>query len=129
MEDNLTRKQRLEQLSLGFSIVATYYNEYLSYDFETGLQRRNRDGGKNKHMTLFDLIWMKKYMSLLLTRILINPKAVHLGAIGTHFLEHFFRMVLRFCHGDNFVSSFQNSVENIVILKLIQQVALIVALD
>lgn len=91
MENNLTREQRLEQLSLGFSIVAIYYNKYLSYDFETGLQPRNRDGGKNKHMALFDLIWMKKYMNLYLslTRVLINLKAVHLGTLGTHFQGDF----------------------------------------
>lgn len=122
MSDNLTREQRLEQQSLGFSIIATYYNDFLSYDFETGLQKRNRDGGKNKHMTLYDVIWMKKYMSLCisLTKVLVDPKSVHLGALGTHFLEHFFGMVRRFCHGDDFVSSFQNSIENIIILKLIQ---------
>ena len=55
-----------------------------------------------------------------LTKVLVDPKSVHLGALGTHFLEHFFGMVRRFCHGDDFVSSFQSSIENIIILKLIQ---------
>lgn len=76
----------------------------------------------NKFMTLYDLNWIKKYMTLThyLTKVLIDPKPVHLGALGTHFLEHFFGMVRRFCHGDDYASSFKNSVENIIILKIVQ---------
>ena len=122
MESDLTREQRIERITFGFSIVCTYYNDYLKYDFEKGKQRRNRLGGQNKWMTLYDIIWMKKYMTLAisLTKVLIDPRSVHLGALGTHFLEHFFGMVRRFCHGDDSASSFENTVENIIVLKLLQ---------
>ena len=123
MSENLTREQRIEQLSFGFSLVATYYNEFLIYDFQNGLQRSSRAGGKNNYMTLYDIIWMKKYMSLTLslTKVLNDNREIHLGALGTHFLEHFFGMVRRFCHGNDSASSFQTVVENIIVLKLIQK--------
>ena len=122
MKSDLTREQRIEQITFGFAIVCTYYNDYLKYDFEKGKQRRNRLGGQNKWMTLFDLTWMKKYMTLAisLTKVLIDPRAIHLGALGTHFLEHFFGMVRRYCHGDDSAPSFENTVENIIVLKLLQ---------
>ena len=123
MSEHLTRAQRIEQLSSGFALVATYYNEYLIYDFQNGLQSSSRAGGKNNFMTLFDLIWMKKYMSLTLslTKVLNDNREIHLGALGTHFLEHFFGMVRRFCHGNDSATSFQTSVENIIIFNLIQK--------
>lgn len=74
------------------------YNDYSQYDFNSGLQSRNRNGGQNNHMTLYDPIWLKKYMSLTvsLSLILKDNKPVHLGSLGTHFLEHFFGMIRRF---------------------------------
>lgn len=119
----LTREKRIEQLTFGFSIVSTYFNDYLKYDFQGGLQRRNKNGGHNKHMTLFDPIWMKKYMSLTisLSKILIDRRHIHLGSLGTHFLEHFFGMVRRFCRGNDSSTEFLNEVENILIFKLLQK--------
>lgn len=88
MSPELTREERIEQLTFLFAIVCTYYNDYLIYDFKNGKQRRSRQGGQNKYMTLYDLNWMKKYLTLThsLTKVLIDPRSVHLGALGTHFL-------------------------------------------
>ena len=58
----LNRSQRIE-LSFGCSLAITYLQEYNCYDFETGLQIRSRQGSTNLHMTLFDPIWLKKYIS------------------------------------------------------------------
>lgn len=91
MSTELTRQQRIEQLTFGFSIVAIYYNDYQKYDFSKGLQRKFRCSGKNNYMTLYEPIRMKKYMSLTIsfTKALGDPKAIHLRALGTHLLEHF----------------------------------------
>lgn len=40
-----TRSQQIEHLTFGCSLVLTYYIEYTKYDFDKGLQRRN----KKKH--------------------------------------------------------------------------------
>ena len=94
----LNRNQRIEQLSFGCSIVLIYYNDYINYNFEKGKQSRSRQGGTNQHMTLFDSIWLKKYISLTtsLVQVIREQKEVHLGSFGTHFLEHFFGMVRSF---------------------------------
>ena len=106
---DLTREQRVEQLTFGFSIVITYYNDYILYDFQNGLQSRNRMGGKNQFMTLYDPIWMKKYLSLTisLSKSLSDHHKIHLGALGTHFLEHFFGMIRRFCLSNDSAAAIQ----------------------
>lgn len=108
LSTQLTREQRIEQLTYGFLIVYTYYQDYLHYDFTNGLQRRTRNGGQNQFMTLFDPIWIRKYLTLTISLVitLSNPKSVHLGALGTHFLEYFFGMIRRFCDGNNSTFSF-----------------------
>ena len=123
LSTELTRAQRIEQLTYGFALVFTYYHDFLSYDFQNGLQSSSRNGGHNQHMTLFDIKWMKKYLSLVisLVKILVDPKAVHLGSLGTHFLEHFFGMIRRFCSGNDTSTQFEKSVENIVIFKTFQK--------
>lgn len=116
LSTKLSREQRIEQLTYGFSIVFSY-QEYLHHDFATGLQRRNRDGGRNQFMTLFDQIWIRKYLTptILLVIAIGDPKCIHLGSLGTHFLEHFFGMIMRFYSGNNSASSFEKAVENILI--------------
>ncbi|KAK8899123.1 hypothetical protein M9Y10_001424 [Tritrichomonas musculus] len=123
LSEGLNREQRLEKLNLGFSIALTYYKEYVNYDFTKGLQSRNRNGGNNRHMTLFDPIWLKKYLTLTysLSKVLIDLDAVHLGSLGTHFLEHFFGMIRRFCSGNDSASSFDKAIDNILIIKLLQK--------
>ena len=120
LSEEITRSERIEALTLGFCILMIYYFEYKDY---SGKQSKRRDKGRNKLMTLFDPIWIKKYMSLTisLTRVIADRKEVHLGALGTHFLEHFFGMVRRFCKADDSASNFEKSVENILIYKLIQK--------
>ena len=120
LSESITRSERIESLTFGFCIIMIYYFEYKNYN---GLQKKRRDKGRNKLMTLFDPIWMKKYMSLTisLANVIGNPKEVHLGALGTHFLEHFFGMVRRFCNGNDNAENFEKSVENILIYKLIQK--------
>ena len=74
-------------------------------------------------MTLYDPIWLKKYMTLTvsLSLILNDNRPVHLGSLGTHFLEHFFGMIRRFCSGNDSASSFEKAIDNILIFKLLQQ--------
>lgn len=119
----LNRNQRIEQLSFGCSIALIYYNDYINYNFEKGKQSRSRQGGTNQHMTLFDPIWLKKYISLTtsLVQVIREQKEVHLGSLGTHFLEHFFGMVRRFCRGNDCASSFEQAVDNIIVYKLLQK--------
>lgn len=46
LSTKLTREQRIEQLTFGFSLVVTYYHEYIVYDFQNGKQSSSRNGGK-----------------------------------------------------------------------------------
>lgn len=52
-----TRSQQIEHL--------TYYIEYTKYDFDKGLQRRNKNKRKNMHMILHNNIWTKNIYLIL----------------------------------------------------------------
>ena len=104
--EQLTRYQRIEQLKFSCSLVLIYFNEYIRYDFDNGLQRRNKDKGNNPNMTLHNPIWARKYISLTisLANVLSDKRSIHLGSCGSHFLEHFFGMIRRFCSGNDSVN-------------------------
>ena len=123
LSKELNREQRIEQLTFGFLLIANYYKEYILYNFEEGKQSRSRDNGENKHMTIYDPVWMKKYLSLTisLVKILVDERSVHLGALGTHFLEHFFVMIRRFCLSNDSVAEFEKTIDDIIIFKLLQK--------
>lgn len=54
---------------------------------------------------MFDMIFYNKFISLCQSLIVIitYPQAVHLGALGTHLLEHFFLCIRQLCKGDDSV--------------------------
>ena len=60
-------------------------------------------------------------LTISLSKILIDRRRIHLGSLGTHFLEHFFGMVRRFCRGNDSSTEFLNEVENILVFKLLQK--------
>lgn len=58
-----------------------------------------------KENCMFDMIFYNKFISLCQSLIVIitYPQAVHLGALGTHLLEHFFLCIRQLCKGDDSV--------------------------
>mgnify|MGYP001067132038 CR=1 FL=1 len=78
-------------------------------------------------MTLYDPIYIKKYIFLTislynpLVKILTDERSVHLGALGTHFLYHFFGMIRRFCRYNDSVAQFEKAMEDIFIYKLFRK--------
>lgn len=104
----LTRTERLQNITIAFSFM-------LLYREEIKLQQSPREN------CVFDMIFCNKFISLCqsLSVIISNPKAVHLGALGTHWLEHFFGHIRQLCKGDDSVDRVEQALVYTVISKYI----------
>lgn len=104
----LTRTQRLDFLSRAFSLMLIYKNE-------THLPN------VRKSSCVFDSIFINKFLTLCisLNTIIVNPLAVHLGALGTHWLEHFFGKIRRICKRNDSIDRVDIAFMDILIQKLL----------
>ena len=75
--------------------------------------------GTNPIMAIYDKITCDKAISLCyaLSRIIADPRPVHLGALGTHWLEHFFGNVRRLCNRNDCPANFERSIYLIMMKK------------
>lgn len=59
--------------------------------------------------------FLSKCISLCI--ILATPSDLHLGALGTHWLEHYFGLIRRLCKGDDSIDRVENSFLFTILLK------------
>ena len=120
----LNRGERLINLSICYAIFYVYHVCYEN-------QKKNKMNlkqtfsmkkGENDHMKLYDINFLDKAMSLCysLSTIICDGRQVHLGALGTYWLEHFFGNVRRKCQNNDSSSSFMRSITNSILLKAIR---------
>lgn len=125
MKNDIDRSTRIEMLSLGYSIVFLYLcelEEYSKYK-KTRLQTTSKHGGKSTHLTLMDKKWCSKYLSLCssLVCLLMDPRALELGALGSHWLEHFFGLIRQVSRGNDSYEKFEYSAYNAVLSHFIEK--------
>ena len=121
MDRELTRQERLDYLSTSWAFFWCYKQAYNCSNRDDLGQTTQRNKGTNEKMAIYDEITLDKGMSLFysLSRIISDPKAVHLGALGTHWLEHFFGNVRRICNRNDSAESFKRSVLMIMMQKIL----------
>lgn len=112
--EKMTRQQRIDNLLLGTALVSLYlltlkYGTLKSDDSQS-LERKDVN-----NRICFPSSWCKEYISatMSITGILATERDVHLGACGSHFIEHLFGAVRRLSAGEDthkrFVSSMKNA--------------------
>ena len=125
LKNDLDRSTRIEMLSLGYSIVLLYLCELEKYSNfkKTRLQTTSKHGGKSTHLTLMDKKWCSKHLSLCssLVCLLIDPRALELGALGSHWLEHFFGLIRQVSRGNDSYEKFEYSAYNAVLSHFIEK--------
>lgn len=121
MDRELTRQERLDYLSTSWAFFWCYKQAYNFSKRDDLGQTTQRTKGTNEKMAIYDEITLDKGMSLFysLSRVISDPKAVHLGALGTHWLEHFFGNVRRICNRNDSSESFKRSVLMIMMQKIL----------
>ena len=92
MDQELTRQERLDYLSTAWAFFWCYKQAYNNSMRDDLGQTFRRQKGNNEKMAAYDEITLDKGLALFysLACVIAQQRAVHLGALGTHWLEHFF---------------------------------------
>ena len=100
METELTRKQRMNYLSQAWAMFWCYKQAYTKSLPHIPKQKERKMKGSNEAMAIYDKNTCDKALSLCyaLSKVIADSRPVHLGALGTHWLEHFFGNVRRLCN-------------------------------
>ena len=85
LSQEFIRKKHIKMLTFCYSTFLTCFNNYLIKEFYERKQIKNNKERKNRHMTLFDHIWCKKYILLMisLVKALIDQKWIKCVSIST----------------------------------------------
>ena len=118
MDPNLTRTDRITMLVDAFAVLYLYYvamNEYRpSQECHISIKRNKRDIICPWHRE-----FTQRYLSTvyLIVKTLLDPRAVNLGALGSHHCENFFGNIRRMGNDDQSLESFLSTCEKAILLK------------
>lgn len=116
MSNDMTRNQRLSYLSLCWAFFWVYKTIYNNCQTS---QTSSKMKGKNMHMMIYDKNTIDKALSLCysLSIIISDSRTVHLGALGTHWLEHFFGKIRQLCKRNDTPKNFMRCALQILFQK------------
>lgn len=123
MTSELTRTQRLDYLSRAWALFWCYKQAYTCCVPSIPQHVQGKMKGQNKKMAIYDYNTLDKALSLCfaLSRVIADSRQVHLGALGTHWLEHLFGNVRRLCQKNDCPANFERSILMIMLQKAIHQ--------
>lgn len=108
----MSRTNRIECLMYGFSLIYIYYKTQEITIFE---RPKVMEKGYASYMkeSCFTQTWCEQYISVTLgiASLLCTEKELHLGALGSHFVEHLFGNVRRISRGDNTHTKFLKTMQ------------------
>ena len=115
---DLTREQRLDLLGLVFGILMAQYLCTVAPE-KSDPKISDHNARDCDIMNLWQKDWLEKGIHLCasLASILCDSRAVNLGALGSHILEHFFGFVRRVCQGNNEKEAFLRAVTEFIDMK------------
>ena len=121
MDSNLTRQERLDYLSTAWAFFWCYKLAYKASYREDLHQTAERKKGCNERMLIYDEITLDKGLSLFysLSRVIADQRPVHLGALGTHWLEHFFGSIRRLCNRNDCPANFKRCMFVLMMQKML----------
>ena len=119
METELTRKQRMNYLSQAWAMFWCYKQAYTKSLPHISKQKERKMKGSNEAMAIYDKNTCDKALSLCyaLSKVIADSRPVHLGALGTHWLEHFFGNVRRLCNRNDCPGNFERSIRLLMLNK------------
>lgn len=104
---DMSRSKRLKYITIAFSLMWIYHHEITEV--------------RNVFPNVFDKVFCEKFISLSLSFAIVISKntEIHLGALGTHFLEHYFGKIRRLCKMDDSAPKFESSVQISIIIQVL----------
>ena len=119
MNETLSREQRINYLTVGFCIVALYYDDAIHQINDC----QSHVAIEGKAYSLFNIDFCKKYLALCwsLSQPITEHKCVRLGSLGTHMLEHLFGNNRRMSKGDDTGKNFRRIIKNQLLSTAIEK--------
>ena len=119
MEESLNRSERLALLSDAFCMMLVYHMGLVSYTGAAGCEvsiRRNKSG---RPPTVWNREFIHKFLSsvFLIAKVLCDPRAVNLAALGSHHNENYFGCIKRLSHDDESVETFLRTSQKAFLLR------------
>lgn len=120
--EGLSREQRINLLLFGSSLVLIYYVTFFNFTDKPSKTRAEAVRDVRSH-SAFTLTWCREYISVTIgiANLLATEENIHLGACGTHFLEHFFGAIRRHSAGEDTHQRFLGSMRNVLLERLLLQ--------
>lgn len=120
MDQELTRMERLDYLATAWALFWCYKEAYTKIPPQHRCQTAGKAKGTNKAMQIYDVNTLDKGLALFysLSRVIADPRPVHLGALGTHWLEHLFGNIRRLCAKNDTPGNFERCLLIIMLRKL-----------
>ena len=120
MDPKLTRTERLDYLATAWALFWCYKEAYTKVPAKYRCQTAGKEKGLNQAMQIYDITTLEKGLSLFycLSKIISDTKPVHLGALGTHWLEHLFGNIRRLCSKNDCPGNFERCLLLIMLKKL-----------
>jgi hypothetical protein len=140
LDQRLSRETRIDYLQHAYALIFLYYLALKRYNHKkkscpltkkileypqcmNRFQTKNTPKEKQRPITLLDKGTCKKALSLIVNILtqLSKETSMHLGAFGSHFLEHFFGLIRTLDHGDDRYSNFLRSCIQSVLINELKQ--------
>ena len=123
MNSELTREQRFDYLSRAWYFFWCYKQANRNSLPKIPRHKTSKMKGQNPLMAIYDLTTLDKALPLCysLSRMIADRRGVHLGALGTHWLEHFFENVRRLWNKNDCPVNFERSLLLLMLNKAILQ--------
>jgi hypothetical protein len=122
LNQGLTNKERVENLIHGISLV-TIYLLVFDWAIQNSFLAQTQRSSNREFVTLWSCDWMEEYLSeaLSLVFLIMTEDSLHLGACGTHFVEHLFGNLRRVSHGDDSDVQFRKKLVDLVMERILSE--------
>ena len=118
MDADLSRHDRIGLLTDAFCVMFLFYESLLWYKPNAECTISLRRDGKSK-ISLWHREFAEQYLSsvYMILHCLMDPRPIHLGALGSHHNENLFGQIKRLSNSDESIERFMSSCERALLLK------------
>lgn len=118
----LSREERIELLLFGAALVILYFTAQT--DYRTNSKVATKEAVRLVQSCYsFSPEWCYEYISVVLciAHLLATEENLHLGACGTHFLEHYFGAIRRYARGEDTHQRFLGLMKQTLLERILMQ--------
>ena len=118
MEEGISRRERIDLLLCAWCFMFLYYVSMLKYKPEND-DSQTLKKSSDRPIALWHTDHVRRYLSSVCSIVLtlLDPRAVNLGALGSHHNENFFGQVKKMGRYDESIEGFKKAVEKTLLMR------------